>query len=248
MALFIKNFLEESLTNVYIDAVVRKYCLDEDVLPDPGRPHYLDKRLISTVKLVLNSTHRVSTKDIYNVLRSNELGINEDFKLRIESIYGEFCLSNILELTHSKFIPVCVRSHMWKIIHRIEYSVIEEAKVKLVSPLCKLCGELDIDRLHLYFQCEKVVNIGVLFPRVLKIFNPQYSLKEVLNFKTKEEHLQLNWFIALTLYYLDKNRRKCSTDLYKAFLWSELEVLRRSNKANDDMVIGATELVEMLDE
>ena len=42
--------------------------------------------------------------------------------------------------------------------------------------------------------------------------------------------------------------QKCSTDLYKAFLWSELEVLRRSNKANDDMVIGATVLVEMLDE
>ena len=58
-----------------------------------------------------------------------------------------------------------------------------------------------------------------------------------MDFKAKEEHPQLNWFIALTLYYLDKNRRKCSTDLYKAFLWSELEVLRRSNKSNDDMVI-----------
>ena len=31
MALFIKNFLEESITNIYLDAVVRKYCLDEDV-------------------------------------------------------------------------------------------------------------------------------------------------------------------------------------------------------------------------
>ena len=32
MALFIKNLLEEALTNIYLDAVVRKFCLDEDIL------------------------------------------------------------------------------------------------------------------------------------------------------------------------------------------------------------------------
>ena len=43
MALFIKSLLEESFTNIYIDAVVRKYCLEEDVVPAPVRPHYLNK-------------------------------------------------------------------------------------------------------------------------------------------------------------------------------------------------------------
>ena len=56
---------EESFTNIYIDADVRKYCLEEDVVPAPVRPHYFDKRLITTLKLVLGSTHQVSTKDIY---------------------------------------------------------------------------------------------------------------------------------------------------------------------------------------
>ena len=99
MALFIKNLLEESFTNIYIDAVVRKYCLDEEVFPVPVRPHYLDKRLITTLKLVLGSTYRVTTKDIYQALMRNELSIEEDFKLRIESIYDDFSLGNILELS-----------------------------------------------------------------------------------------------------------------------------------------------------
>ena len=40
---------------------------------------------------------------------------------------------------------------------------------------------------------------------VLRVYAPQYSLDEVLEFKAKEEHHQLYWFIALTLFYIDKN-------------------------------------------
>ena len=137
---------------------------------------------------------------------------------------------------------------MWKIVHRIEHSEIEEAKVKLTNPSCKLCGEMDIGRIHLYFQCEKVVGIGITFLRVLRIFDPQYSHKEVLDFKGREGYPQVQWFIALTLYYIDKNRKRCSTELYKAFMWSELEVLKRSKYTDDDMMIGATIMVEMLDD
>ena len=248
IALFIKNFLEESITNIYLDAVVRKYCLDEDVWPVPVRPHYLDKRLITTIKLVLGSTLRISTKDIYNVLIREEFNIDEDFKLRIESVYSEFSIRSILEFTHSKFIPISVRSHMWKVIHRIEYSEIEEAKVKLGSPICKQCGELDIERIHLYFQCERVINIGQIFLKVLRIFDSQYTLEEVLEFKALEEHPPIYWFIALTLYFIDKNKKRCNADLYKAFMWSELETLRRSKQANEDILIGASIMLELLEE
>ena len=248
MALFIKNFLEESLTNIYLDAVVRKYCLDEDVWPAPVRPHYLDKRLIMTLKLVLGSTLRLSTKDIYQVLIENEFNINEEFKLRIESMYNDFSIGSILEFTHSKFIPISVRSHMWKIIHRIEYSEIEEAKVKLCSPVCRQCGELDISRFHLYFQCERIRNIGIIFLQVLRVFDPQYSLEEVLEFKAIEEHPQMYWFIALTLYFIDKNRKRCNADVYRAYMWSELKTLKRSKLAKDNMVTGATIMLELLEE
>ena len=248
MHYLLKNLLKESFTNIYIDAVLRKYCLDEDVLPAPVKPHYLDKRLIATLKLVLGSTQRVATADIYQVLVENEFGLSGDFKLKIESVYDQFSLRNIMEFTHSKLIPVCVRSHMWKIVHRIEYSEIEEAKVKLISPSCKHCGEQDIDRNHLYFHCERVVNIGIIFLRVLKVFDPQYSYEEVLEFKAKEEHPQLYWFIALTLFYIDKNRRRCSTELYRAYMWSEFETLKRSKYAKDEILIAMRVMLELLEE
>ena len=247
MALFIKNLLEESLTNIYLDAVVRKYCLDEDVLPTPVRPYYMDNRLVMTMKTVLGSIHRISTRSIYDVLLKNELGINENTQLRIELVYEDFSLRNILGFTRSKLISTTVRSHMWKIIHRIEFSEIEEAKVKLISPSCKICGEGDIDRIHHYFRCEKVVNISIIFLRVLRIFDPLYTLEEILEFKAKEEHPQLYWFIALTLYYIDKNRKRCSTDLYRAYMWTELEVLRKSKCANE-MLLAINIMLELLEE
>ena len=218
------------------------------MLPVPVRPHYLDKRLITTLKLVLDNTQRVSTKDIYNVLLKNEFSINEEIKLRIEAVYDDFSLNNILEFTHSKFIPISVRSHMWKIIHRIEYSEVEEARVKLISPSCKYCGELEICRIHLYFQCERVKHVGRLFLRVLRVYDPQYSFDEVLEFKAKEEHPQLYWFIALTLFYIDKNRKRCSTDLYRAFMRSELETWKKSKHANDDRMLAVEVMLELLDD
>ena len=201
-----------------------------------------------TMKTVLGSIHRISTRSIYDVLLKNELGINENAHLRIEFVYEDFSLRNILGFRRSKLISTTIRSHMWKIIHRIEFSEIEEAKVKLISPSCKICGEGDIDRIHHYFRCEKVVNISIIFLRVLRIFDPLYTLEEILEFKAKEEHPQLYWFIALTLYYIDKNRKRCSTDLYRAYMWTELEVLRKSKCENEEMIQAINIMLELLEE
>ena len=92
------------------------------------------------------------------------------------------------------------------------------------------------------------MNIGVLFLRVLSIFDPLYSFEEILEFKAKEEHPQLYWFIALTLFYIDKNRKRGSTDFYRAYMKSELETLRMSKFANEYMPLAADILVELLED
>ena len=40
-ALFMKNLLEEAETNLYVKAVMRKYCEDQDISPIPARPPFL---------------------------------------------------------------------------------------------------------------------------------------------------------------------------------------------------------------
>jgi len=247
LALFIKNILEDMNTNIYIDAVVRKYCKDEDVYPCPVKPSYLDVRLISKIKLVLSTSNRVySSRHIYNTLLMEEFNITPAFKLRIESSYEDFSLQNILQFTRSKLIPLSVRSHMWKLIHKIRYSEIDEARIRLTNPSCKICGEVDIDRIHMYFKCEKLVTISEMFIRVLKVFDPHYSLEEIMDFKGKEEHPQLYWFIALTLFYIDENRRRGTCELYRAFMWSEFETLKMSKWADDDFLTAINILLELL--
>ena len=75
-----------------------------------------------------------------------------------------------------------------------------------------------------------------MFPKVLGIFDPQYSFEDVLEFKGKAEHPQLYWFFALTLFYIDKNRR-CSSELNRAYFWSEFETLKLSKHANDEILM-----------
>ena len=80
---------------------------------------------------------------------------------------------------------------MWKLMHRIEYSEIEEARVKLTNPSCKICGETDIQRVHLHFECGNGLEIGNKLLKILRVYDPQYSYTETLEFKGKEEHPQL---------------------------------------------------------
>ena len=68
-----------------------------------------------------------------------------------------------------------------------------------------------------------------------------------MDFKGKEEHPQLYWFIAITLFNIDKNRRMCSTEMYRAYLCSELDILKMSRYVNDEMLIVTQLMVEMLE-
>ena len=84
------------------------------------------------------------------------------------------------------------------------------------------------------------------FLRVLRVYDPQYTFTEILEFRGKEEHPQLYWFIALSLYYVDANRRRGNLDLYRAFMWSEFETLKLSKFADEEMLMAINIMLELL--
>ena len=135
---------------------------------------------------------------------------------------------------------------MDRINHAVPDKRIEEAKVKLSNPVCKICDYEDIDRVHIYFECEKVREIGQNFLRVWRVYDPQYTFTEILEFRGKEEHPQLYWFIALTLYYVDTNRRRGNLDLYRAFMWLEFETLKLSKFADEEMSMAINIMLQLL--
>ena len=123
-----------------------------------------------------------------------------------------------------------------------------ELLIAAKNPTCKSCGEENIERVHLYFQCEKVSDIGRRFLQVLKVFDPQYSPEDIINLKGKEEHPQLYWFIANTLFYIDRNKRRCNSNLYRAYMRSEYETLRLSRFADYDMKTSVNIMIELLED
>ena len=135
---------------------------------------------------------------------------------------------------------------MGRIIHAVPDKRIEEAKVKLSDPVWKICDYEDIDRVHIYFECEKAREIGQNFLRVWRVYDPQYTFTKILEFRGKEEHPQLYWFIALTLYYVDTNRRRGNLDLYRAFMWLEFETLKLSKFADEETLMAINIMLELL--
>ena len=229
-AIFIKNFMNDVGSNVYTNAVFRKYIQCQEVFPSPIKPDYLNDILINLIKEIVKEVSVFSTRNIYKVLLMKQFNINEDFKLKIE--IEDDTLENVSRFTDSKLISVTVRSFMWKLAHNIIYSEINEAKTKLGIPCCDICGDVDIDYIHCFFICEKICEISRRFLEVLKIFDPAFTFDEVMKLRSKEEFPHVNWFIAYTLYYIYNNRQRCSVSQYITFLQTELEILKFSKKKN----------------
>ena len=152
--------------------------------------------------------------------------------------------------------PVLEDTRLWLLDGYVSPSQCK--RFALWSNTSKCSKPLNIDRrpahtavpyvcLLLYFHCERVARIGNIFLKVLRIFDPQFSFQEVLDFSCKEEHPQLYWFIALTLFYIDKNKKKCSSELYRSYMWTELETLKMSKHANDEMLLVTKVMLELLD-
>ena len=57
----------------------------------------------------------------------------------------------------------------------------------------------------------------------------------------------LCWFIKMALYYIDKNRRRCSAEFYRVFMWSAFKTLKMSKCANYEMLIVAKVMLKRLD-
>ena len=211
-----------------MNAVIRKYCKDEEVYPIPVKPEYMDKYFIDTMKYVLENMQRLTTKHIYEILLKREFNLTNDFKFKNQHRYEDFSFSSVIEITTSKYISLPVRSFVWKLAHNLIQTEIDEAKFRNRIPTCKLCLKVDISRLHVYFTCDAVQNVSTSFLNVLRIFDPLYSFDEIFMFRIMPEHPQLSWFIANTLYYIENNRGKCTRMKYQHFMLTEFETFNFS--------------------
>ena len=78
--------------------------MKEEVIPKPVEPPYMTKSMIANIRLVLQETTSLETKNIYKILLRKELNIDADFRLKIESNNDDFEISNAMRLINSKVV------------------------------------------------------------------------------------------------------------------------------------------------
>ena len=132
---------------------------------------------------------------------------------------------------------------MWKLIRRIHYSEIEEAKVKLSTPSCKQCGKEDVDRVYLYFQCDKFLNLGTTFFENFESIWPPISLWRGVGIQSDggTPSVVLVHSMYFVLYWQKQTKNR-------AFLWTEFETLKLSKYADEEMLCAIHIILELVDE
>ena len=243
-ALLVKYLLLESETNCYINAVLRRYVLNEEVIPKPVQPPYMTKSIIANIRLVLQETTSRETKVIYKILLQKELEIDEDFKLKIETKNENFDLTNAMRLVNSKVVSLHVRNFLWKHMHRI-FMYEWEDKSNKGKITCKSCEMENISAEHL-LKCDKLNDVGYKLVNVLKVFDPGIKNDEVFALNLGIGHLQADWLLANVLYFIANNRRSCSLESLTAYLLVEFEILKRSKYCNDDLKLSVQITIELM--
>ena len=244
-ALLVKYLLLESETNCYINAVIRKYVRKEEVFPKPVEPPYMTKEVKENIRLVLQETASKETNVIYKILLQKELKIDQDFKLKIEINNENFEITNAMRLINSKVLSLQVRNFLWKHMHRI-YIYEWEDKTNKGRVTCKSCGEFDINFIHL-FQCVMLNGVGQKLWNVLKVFDPGIKAEEIFSLNLSVGHLQADWILANSLFFIANNRNRCSVQSLTTYLLSEFEIFKRSKNCNDDLKMSIQIAIELLE-
>ena len=243
-ALLIKYLLLESETNCYINAVIRRYVMNEEVVPKPIEPPYMTKSVIANIRVVLQETSSRETNVIYRILLQKELNIDEDFKLKTETKNENFDLTNAMRLVNSKVISLHARNFLWKHMHRI-FMYEWEDKTNKGRIACKSCELENIGIDHL-FKCDMLNDVGNKLVKVLKVFDPGIKHEEILALNLSVGHLQADWLLSNMLYFIANNRRRCNLENCLAFLLSEFEVLKRSKFCNEELELSVQITIELL--
>jgi len=162
--------------------------------------------------------------------------IEEDFRLKVQIENQNLDVECARSLVASKLLSLKVRDTIWKHFHNVIYDDIMKGKISNSAPICKLCSESGVDRIHTYFYCEKLNGCGREFMNVLKNFG-QFIEEDVLNLKLSEESSHVTWLVSHYVFYVVNKREKCSPVLFAQYLLTEFETFTRSKHCDD--VLGA---------
>ena len=246
IALFVKNLMKEAEVNLYINAVIRKYCEEEDLSPTPLKPPFLTDSLISSIKYVIRNVKQLNSKNIYKALLHKEFDRSVDFKLKAEERNNNF-KENAVRVINSKIVSIQVRSYLWRLVHNISYLETDIVKIEKSNVKCRVCQEENVEREHLLLTCGRLNGVGPALIKTLQVYNPRYTEGDVLMIDLDVDFPQVDWFVANALFYIAKNRENCTKDKMLCYLKSTRETLIRSKHCDDNLKLSTQLTIELFE-
>ena len=100
--------------------------------------------------------------------------------------------------------------------------------------------------MHL-FQCTGLNGVGQKLWNVLKVFDPGIKAEEIFSLNLSVGHLQADWILANSLFFIANNRNRCSVQSLTTYLLSEFEIFKRSKNCSDDLRMSIQITIELLE-
>ena len=245
-ALLIKNLIKEAEVNLYMNAVFRKYCEEEDLSSVPLKPPFLTDSLVSSIKYVITNVKQLNSKSIYKALLLKEFDRSIDFKLRAEERNNNF-KENAVRVINSKIVSIDVRSYLWRLVHDISYLETDIMKIEKSNVKCRVCQVVNVEREHLLLTCDRLSGVGSALIKTLHVFNPRYTEGDVLMIDLDDDFPQVDWFVANALFYISKNRDNINKDKMLSYLQSTRETLIRSKYCDDNLRLSTQLTIELFE-
>ena len=124
-----------------------------------------------------------------------------------------------------------------------------KAKIQNSTAVCRLCTEVDVDKVHVYFSCVKYKGCGRDFMQLLRAQSQnQFTEEDILNMRIGIQTPLLAWLVGNHLHFVINSREKCDSANFKVYLSSELETLRRTKYCDESFARDLMLMVERIDQ
>ena len=269
MAMLIHTFLAQAIcpkfpNNQYMNTLYRWHVLQDDSIPDPGRPPYYSTKFFEIIKEVKDTTPLnvawVTVKQWYQLLL--ERNMTHDcsapdsppvlLHTRLEDKYPGVDFSAPYSLSRSFGLSPDQKSFLFKLMQSLLPTRERLQRMRKVnSSDCIHCQGI-VDTTEHLLTCSKSTQVSSPLLACIRNYFPNIAVQDIviLNIPTQESlDLPISWLLASCLGYIWKERvqgKQASLQVCRAELLSSLAVMRSTKWKHYSLHNSATLLEDMI--
>ena len=269
MAMLIHTFLAQAIcpkfpNNQYLNTLYRWHVLQDETIPNPGRPPYYSTNFFSQIKDVKDSTPLnvawVSVKQWYQLLLEKDVthidrGPDSPAQLiptKLEDNHPGVDFSGPYRLSRTFGLSPDQKSFLFKLMQSLLPTRDRLARLRKVSSSdCLYCEGTPDTPVHL-LACTMSSQVSSPLLRCIRAYFPNIPPEDIVIMKiptTESMDLPLSWLLASCLGYIWQERvlgKQAKLEVCRAELLGSLEVLKSTRWKHYSLHNSAELLKDMI--